>query len=112
VEFSGHSEEVESEIPAVCGGHRIVIVPPSAGREGFEFQMREIGQNLVIADRQISAVVEDRHGGIDAADRFEGPLVIIQQNLPGVGLPILLLLRIEPVADHALHAGRTAAGRL
>ena len=54
LKFAGHSEKLHAKIPDVSGGHRIMIVSPSAGRQGFKFQMAEIGKNFPVADRDMS----------------------------------------------------------
>ena len=65
MEFPGHAEKVQPEVPAVGGRHRVVVVPPAAGRQAFEFEVAEMFQDFRVADRHVAAVVEHRHVGIE-----------------------------------------------
>ena len=112
VEFAGHAEKIKTEIAAVCGGHRIMIVSPAAGRQRLQFQMAEIRQDLLISERDVAAVVENRHFGIHTAQGFKSAFVIVQQHLTRVCFAVFRFLRIVSLPIHAFHARRTAARRL
>ena len=109
MEFPGHAEKVQPKVPAVGGRHRVVVVPPAAGRQAFEFEVAEMFQDFRVADRHVAAVVEHRHVGIEFPRRGGGADVIILQHLAGEGDPVRLLLRIEPGFQHPFHAVIAAA---
>ena len=108
MELPGHAEEVQRQVAGILRRHREVVVAPATGGQRFQFQVAEVGENIVPAARNMPGVVEDRHVGAERLGRFRGALVVFFQRQTG-GLPaVLLLLRIESVGLHEVQTPATA----
>ena len=112
MEFSSHAEEIEIKFPAIGGRHRIMVIAPAAGRQGFQLQMAEIRQDVTISGGHIAAVVENRHIRVERTRGGSRALIIFQQSPSGKLFAVFRIEGIVSLFRHILHAPLAAAGRL
>ena len=86
-----------------------MVIAPTAGGQGFQFQMGEVGHDFAAAHGNVTGVVEDRH--IRAVDPggFRGLLVVVHQNLFGESDTVRLIVGIQTRFFHAFQTVPAAA---
>ena len=89
-----------------------MIVSPSARRQGFEFQMAEIGKNIIAVDGNMPGVMENRHVGIPELRGFGRSAVIVHEHDLRIRLAIRFQPRIQSVFLHSRHTVTAAASAL
>jgi len=109
VEFAGHAGEFEAGPAGERGRLRKVVVPPAAGRQALQLQVRKILEKFRPGGIDVAGVVEDRHLRVVFPHGFGDPFVIVGQH-PLRELPaVRLRLRVEPGGPHVRDAFRADA---
>ena len=108
VEFSGHAEEVQPQIPRILGRHRKVVVSPASCRQRFQLQVAEVLEKIPAAPLNMARVVEDRHVGALAQGCGGRHLIVSLQCGFDRLRAILLALGIQAICQHVIHAPSVA----
>lgn len=110
VEFTGHSDKMQTGFTGESGGEREEVVSPATGRQTFQFEVGKVFlQKFGTATVNPAGVVENRHSGIVFPDRFNRPRIVAFQHFPAETLPILLPFRFQAEAKHVVQTVRAAA---
>lgn len=108
VEFARHSQKIEGEIADIFGGHGEVVVAPSAGWQGLQLHVAEIGKNVVPSARDVAGIVKDRHVRTQGTCGFGGALVVFFESQAGGFEAVFFFLRVESVGKHEVETPATA----